>query len=54
MHNIFTKEINKITFSSNNDKRIQQIDSAGTYAYGMGKDLACRKEEIKSNNLIKQ
>ena len=31
-HNIFTEEINKIALSSNNDKRIQSIDSIETYA----------------------
>ena len=38
-HNIFTEEINKITLSSNYDKRMQSIDSAESYAYRMNKDL---------------
>ena len=38
-HNIFTNEVNKISLSSNNDKRIQSIDSIETYAYGTSKDL---------------
>ena len=41
-HNIFTKEVNKISLSSNNDKRIQSIDSIVyrfIYAYGTSKDL---------------
>ena len=46
-HNIFTEEINKIALSSNNDKRMQSIDSVETYAYVMNKDLVCKKEEIK-------
>ena len=46
-YNIFTQEINKINLSSNNDKRMQSIDSIETYAYGMSKFLAIRKEEIK-------
>ena len=25
-----------------------------TYAYGMNKDLVCKNEEIKCNNIIKQ
>ena len=33
---------------------MQSIDSIETYAYGMNKDLVCKKEEIKYNNIIKQ
>ena len=51
--NIFTKEINKIALSSNDDKRIQSIDSIETYAYGTSKDLVREKEEIKCNSTIK-
>ena len=53
-YNIFTQEINKINLSSNNDKRMQSIDSIETYAYGMSKFLAIRKEEIKLSNIIKR
>ena len=35
---VFTKEINKIVLSSNDDKRMQSIDSIETYAYGTSKD----------------
>ena len=49
-----TQEINKIAFSSDDDKRIQSIDSIETYAYGMSKDLVCTKKEIKCNNIIKR
>ena len=54
MHNVFTEEINKIAFSSNDDKRMQLIDSIETYVYGMSKVLGSKKEEIKYNNIIKQ
>ena len=40
--------------SSNDDKRIQSIDSTKKYVYGMNKDLVYKKEEIKCNNIIKQ
>ena len=53
-HNIFTEEINKIALSSNDDKRMQSVDSIETYAYGMRKDLVIEKEEVKCNNIIKQ
>ena len=32
-YNVFTEEINKIDLSSNDDKRIQLIQSIETYAY---------------------
>ena len=38
----------------NDDKRIQSIDSIETFTYGLRKDLVCKKEEIKCNNIIKQ
>ena len=33
---------------------MQSIDSMETYAYGMSKDLICKKEKIKRNNVRKQ
>ena len=53
-HNIFTEEVNKIALSVNDDKRVQSIDSTERYAYGTRKNLVCKKEEIKCNNIIKQ
>ena len=38
-HNTFTEEINKISLSSNDDIRIQSIDSIKTYADVTSKDL---------------
>ena len=31
---------------------MQWIDSIETWAYGTNKDLVCKKEEIKCNNII--
>ena len=42
-HNAFTKEINKIPLSSNDDKRMQSIDSIETYPYEINKDLVIKK-----------
>ena len=53
-HNIFTEEMSKIVLSSNDNKRMQLIDSIETYAYGTSKDLENEKEEIKCKNLIKR
>ena len=53
-HDVFTAEVNNIALSSNNDKRIQSIDSIELCAYGTSKKLVCKKEEVKRNNIIKQ
>ena len=51
---VFTEEIIKIALSSNDDKRIQSIDSIETYGNGKSKDLICKEDEIKCNSIIKQ
>ena len=38
-YDVFTEIINKIALSSNDNKRMQSIDSIGTYAYRKSKDL---------------
>ena len=53
-HIFFTEEINKIAVISNDDKRIQSVDSIEIYAYGMDKYLVCKKKRIILNNMIKQ
>ena len=53
-HNAFTEEVSKIALSANDNKKIQSVDSVGTYAYETGKDLISKKEETKCNNIIKQ
>ena len=42
-HNVVTEEINKIALSSNNDNRIQSIDSIETYTYGTKISLIRKK-----------
>ena len=54
MYNVFTEEINKIALRSNDEKRMQSIDSIKTYAYVTSKDRVSEKEEIKCNNIMKQ
>ena len=53
-HNVFSKKINNISVSSNEDKRMQSIDSIETYAYGRSKDAVNKKREIRCNNIIKR
>ena len=43
------KKISKIALRSNDDKRMQLIDSLETYVYETIKDLSNEKEEIKCN-----
>ena len=50
--NIFIEDIKKIALSS--DDELQSTDSIEAYAYGMNKDLVCKKEEIKCSNMTKQ
>ena len=38
----------------NNDKIIQSIYSVETHAHETSRDLMCKKEETKSNNILKQ
>ena len=52
-HNVFTEEVNKNALSSNDDERMQSIDSIETYATGTSTDRVCKKEEIKCKNIIK-
>ena len=42
-----------LSLSSNDNKRMESIDSKETYVYGTRKDLASEKEETKYNNLTK-
>ena len=48
------EKINSIALSSNDNKKIQSIDSIETYVYGTSKDLMSEKIVIKWNNIIKR
>ena len=48
MHNVFTEE------SSNDDKRMQSVDSIEIYPHGTTKDLVIDEEEIKCSIIIKR
>ena len=54
-HNVlFNEEGNKIALIGNDDKRIQSTDLIETHAYLTSKNLICKKEETKCNNIINQ
>ena len=46
-HNVLTEVIKKIAVSTNDDKRIQSIDSIEAYAHGTSEDTIHAKEKIK-------
>ena len=51
-HNVYTEEINKIAFSSNDDKRLQTSDRIKTYPYGTDAFKVCESEMLKCKRLI--
>ena len=54
MQKSYTKEVNKIALTANNDTRIQSICSIKIYASGQSKDLTCKNKKIKCDNIVKQ
>ena len=42
-HNVYTEEINKITLSSNDHKRLQASDSITSYPYSTSVGKICKK-----------
>ena len=50
--NVYTEEINKITLSSNDDKRSQTSDRIKTYPYGRNAFKVCESEMLKCKRLI--
>ena len=38
-HNVYTKEVNKIALSSNDNKRLQTFDRTETYPYGTTNEM---------------
>ena len=54
--NVFTREINKIALSSNDDKRMQSIDSIEIYGYETSKDLHSKviQKMINFDDVIKE
>ena len=43
-HNVYTKQINKIALSSNDDKKLQTFDKITTYPYGTNASKVCESE----------
>ena len=45
-HKVYTEEINKISLSSNDDKRLQTSDRIKTYPYGTNAFKVCESEML--------
>ena len=48
------EDLTRLPLSSNDDKRMQSIDSIETHSCGMRKYLVSEKQEIKCNNIRKR
>ena len=51
-HNVYTKEINKIALSSNDDKRLQTSDRIATYPYETNACKVCESEMLMVKDLF--
>ena len=49
---MYTEEVNKITISSNDDKRLQTFDGIMTYPYGSNAFKVCESEMLTKKKVI--
>ena len=49
-HDIYTEEVNKITLSSNDDKRLQTYDRITSYLYETSAGKICKTEILSKVN----
>ena len=45
-HNVYSKEINKIALSCNDDKNLQTFDRIKSYPYGSSAQKVCKSEML--------
>ena len=50
-HDVYSKEINKIALSSNDDKRLQTFDGITAYPYGTSAGKLCKTELLSKVNI---
>ena len=50
-HDVYTKEINKIALSSNEDERLQTFDRITSYPYGASVGKVCKTELLSKVNI---
>ena len=49
---MYTEEVNKIAFSSNDDKRIQTVDKVTTYPYDTNVFVVCKNEMLLKSKVM--
>ena len=52
VHDVYTEEVNKISLSSNDDKRLQTFDRITTYPYGTNASKVCESEMLNGKRFI--
>ena len=50
-HDVCTEEISKIALSSNDDKRLQNLDRITSYPYGASAGKVCKTELLNKVNI---
>ena len=50
-HNVYTEEVNKISPSSNDNKRLQTFDRLTSYPYGASVAKVCKTEKLSKVNI---
>ena len=50
-HHVYTEEVNKITLSCNDDKRLQTSDRITSYLYGTSAGKVCKTELLSKVNI---
>ena len=50
-HDVYTEEINNISLSSNDDKRLQTFDRITSYPYGTSAGKVCKTELLSKVNI---
>ena len=50
-HNLYTEQINKISLSSNDDKRLQTLDKITIYPYGTNEFKVFESEFRRNSNI---
>ena len=51
-HKVYTEEVNKITLSSDDDKRLQTFDKIETYPYGTNAFKVCERKMLAVKDLF--
>ena len=50
-YDVYTKDVNKIALSSNDDKRLQTFDRITSYPYGTSAGKVCKTELLSKVNI---